>query len=264
MTSSTPFAALHASGTFVIPNPRDVGEARLLEGMGFPALATTSAGFAATLGRADQSVTLDELVAHVGALTGAVEVPVSVDAENGFADDPAQVARTVLRLAEAGAAGVSVEDHDPVAGTLYPAGLALERVQAAAEAARTAGVVLTARSEGLLRGTADLDETLARLRSFEGAGAGCLYAPGPRDLATIATLVGALTTGINVLAWPGGPSVDELAGVGVRRVSVGSWFSTAASAAVVGLARTLADGGGLPEDLAGPPADLVERAWRRR
>jgi 2-methylisocitrate lyase-like PEP mutase family enzyme len=258
------FSDLHESGTFVIPNPRDAGEARLLEAMGFRALATTSAGFAATLGRTDQSVTLDELLAHTAALTAAVEVPVSVDAENGFADAPDEVARTVHRLVDAGASGVSIEDYDPRAQALYPADLALERVQAAAEAARSAGVVLTARSEGLLHRIADLDETVARLRAYDDAGAGCLYAPGPRDLPTIRTIVGSVSSGVNVLAWPGGPTVDELAEAGVRRISVGSWLSNAASAAVVDLAAGLAGGGGLPADLPGPPDDLVDRAWRGR
>ena len=258
------FHELHAAGSFVIPNPRDAGEARLFEAMGFVALATTSAGFAATLGRRDQSVTLDELLAHVEALTAAVDIPVSVDAEAGFADDAAGVARTVRRLADAGAAGVSIEDYDQATGALFPAEVALDRLQAAASVAVDTGVVITARSEGLLHGIADVDETVARLRSFEGRGVGCLYAPGPRDLPTVRTIAESVGTGVNVLAWPGGPTVDQLVGVGVRRVSVGSWLSAAASATVVSLAGVLAGGGGLPDDLAGPPPELVERAWRPR
>ncbi|WP_340540932.1 isocitrate lyase/PEP mutase family protein [Nocardioides sp. GXZ039] len=181
----TRFAELHAAGTFVLPNPRDVGEARLFEAMGFAAVATTSAGFAATLGRRDQSVTLDEVVRHVEELTSAVAVPVGVDAENGYADSPEDVARTVRRLADAGAAGVSIEDFDPRTKALYDAALATERVQAAAEAAHAHDVVLTARCEALLYGLADVGETLARLVAYRDAGAGCLYAPGPRDLPTI-------------------------------------------------------------------------------
>ncbi|WP_052460815.1 isocitrate lyase/PEP mutase family protein [Microbacterium gorillae] len=257
------FRDLHRTGTFVLPNPRDAGEARLFEALGFAAVATTSAGFAATLGRRDQSVTRDELVQHVTDLVAAVHVPVAVDAENGYADDPAGVAATVRALAEVGAAGVSIEDYDPKARGLYDALLARDRVSAAAEAAQASGIVVTARSEGLLYGLAGVDETLGRLQAFAEAGADCLYAPGPRDLPTIERLVAYAGGPVNVLAFPGGPSVDELRDVGVRRVSVGSWFSTAATAVVADLARTLLRGGGVPDDLPRPPADLIERAWGR-
>lgn len=255
------FADLHRTGTFVLPNPRDVGEARLFEALGFAAVATTSAGFAATLGRRDQSITLAEVVRHVGDLVGAVGVPVAVDAENGYADDPEDVARTVEALADVGASGVSIEDFDPRARSLYDAPLAVERIQAASETATRHGLVLTARCEALLYGLADLDETLDRLRGYRDAGAGCLYAPGPRELPTIERIVRETGAAVNVLAFPGGPSVDELRSAGVRRVSVGSWFSTAATAVVADLAQGLFDGGGLPSDLPTPPDGLLERAW---
>lgn len=262
MTPSV-FADLHASGTFVLPNPRDIGEARLLVAMGFPAVATTSAGFAATLGRPDQSITFEEVLGHVEAMTASVEVPVSVDAEHGYADAPEAVAETVRMLADVGAAGVSIEDWNPVTGALYQPELAADRIEAAANVAAEHDLVLTARCEALLYDVADLAETVRRLQAYAAAGAGCLYAPGPRDLPTIRRLVSAADVAVNVLAWPGGPTVDELAAAGVRRVSLGSWLSRAAAAAVVGVARSLADGGGLPADHPTPPADLLERAWVR-
>jgi 2-methylisocitrate lyase-like PEP mutase family enzyme len=243
------FRQLHDSGTFVIPNPWDVPSARLLEHLGFRALATTSSGFAATLGRPDQHVTRDELLAHVATLTAAVGVPVSVDAESGYAADPAGVARTVRLLADAGAAGVSIEDYDPASAGVLPVDVAAERVAAAAHV----DVVLTARAENHLygagdhgtgdHGTGDLDDTIARLIAYRQAGATCLYAPGLRDLDDIARLVREGGAPVNVLALRDGPPVPALASVGVRRVSTGGSLAWAAYGALVTAATELRDAG---------------------
>jgi len=237
------FRALHASGTFLLPNPWDVGSARLLESLGFPALATTSSGLAASLGKTDQQVTRDELVTHVAALTAAVGIPVSVDAEHGFADTPAGLARTVDLLAEAGAAGMSIEDYDPVARRLEPLARGAERVAAAAQACARHGVVLTARAENHLYGHDDLDDTIARLRAYREAGADVVYAPGVRTPAEIARLVESVPAPLNVLAVAGAPGVPELARLGVRRVSTGGALAWAAYGALRDAARELLEAG---------------------
>ena len=237
------FRALHDAGTFLLPNPWDAGSARLLAGLGFPALATTSSGLAASLGKRDQQVTRDELVAHVAALTAAVRIPVNVDAERCYADTPAGIAETVDLLAGAGAAGISIEDYDPGPGRVETAGVAAERVAAAAEACARHGVVLTARAENHLYGNDDLDDTVARLRAYREAGADVVYAPGLRAPADIARLVESVATPVNVLAVAGGPSVPELAGLGVRRVSTGGALAWAAYGALRDAARELRDSG---------------------
>src|SRR5207237_1236670 len=175
------FRALHEGEPFVIPNPWDAGSARVLAALGFRALATTSSGFAFTLGRRDGDVTLDEVVGHTAAIDRATELPVSVDLENGHGPGPEDVARAVLRVAEVGAVGASIEDYDP-AGSLYGLEHAVERVAAAVEAARRLPFpfVLTARAENHIRGNPDLDDTIARLQAYERAGADVLYAPGLR------------------------------------------------------------------------------------
>jgi 2-methylisocitrate lyase-like PEP mutase family enzyme len=240
---SEAFRRLHESGTFVIPNPWDVPSARLLQHLGFPALATTSSGFAATLGRADQHVTRDELVAHVAALTEAVSIPVSVDAERGYATDPAGVAETVRLLAGAGASGVSIEDYDPGSESIYPVEVAAERIAAAAAECDRHGVLLTGRAENHLYGAAGLDDTIARLIAYRDAGAGCLYAPGLSDLGDIERVVREVGAPVNVLALRGGPSVAELAAAGVRRVSTGGSLAWAAYGALVEAATELRDHG---------------------
>ncbi|MFI7600302.1 isocitrate lyase/phosphoenolpyruvate mutase family protein [Actinoplanes sp. NPDC049681] len=237
------FRRLHSAGTFVIPNPWDVPSARLLEHLGFPALATTSSGFAASLGRADQHVTLDELVAHVAALTAAVTVPVSVDAERGYADDPAGVAETVRMLADAGASGVSIEDYDPGAGRVEPVGVAVERIAAAASVCDRYGIVLTGRAENHLYGIEDLPDTIARLSAYRDAGAACVYAPGLTDLSDIARVVGEVGGAVNVLALRHGPAVPQLAEAGVRRVSTGGSLAWAAYGALVRAAEELRESG---------------------
>jgi len=233
------FRALHERGTFVLPNPWDVGSARLLESLGAVALATTSSGFAASLGRPDQRVTRDELVAHVAALTAAVRVPVAVDAERGYAADPQGVAETVELLAAAGAAGVSLEDYDPATDRIDDVEAAVERVAAAAAVCDRYGMVLTGRCENLLYGVDDLDDTIARLRAYRDAGATAVHAPGLVALPDIARVVTEVGVPVNVLALRAGPSVPQLAGVGVRRVSVGGALTWAAYGALVEAAREL-------------------------
>ena len=239
------FRELHArDGIFVMPNPWDAGSARLLATCGFPALATTSAGFAWTLGRDDQAVTLAELVDHVERVAAATDLPLNVDSERLFADDPAGVAQTVRLLGEAGAAGCSIEDYDPATGAIDPIECAAERVAAAAAAAHEGDpMVLTARAENLLYGHDDLDDTIARLVAYRDAGADCLYAPGLVRAEDIRTVVEAVAAPVNVLALPPGPPVAELAALGVRRVSTGSLLASAAYAAMLAGARELRDAG---------------------
>lgn len=233
------FRTLHDDGFFVMPNPWDVGSAVRLEKLGFSALATTSSGHAASLGRKDQQVDLDELVAHVVALVAAVDVPINVDSERLFADTPDGVAVNVGLLVDAGAAGMSIEDYDPATGAIDDRGVATERVAAAAEAARARGAVLTARAENHLHGVDDLDDTIARLRSYRQAGAEVVYAPGLTDAAAITRVVEEVGGPVNVLLMPSGPPPAELAGLGVRRASTGGRLSGLAYRAMEDAAREL-------------------------
>jgi 2-methylisocitrate lyase-like PEP mutase family enzyme len=241
------FLALHReTGPLLMPNPWDVGSARLLESLGFAALATTSSGFAASLGRMDGSVTRDEAVAHGGAIASAVGVPVSADLENCFADDPAGVAATVRMALEAGLSGCSVEDYttkpeDPI----YELGLARERVAAAAEVAHGGPVhlVLTARAEGHLHGHNDLDATIARLQAYQESGADVLFAPGVWDLDDTRRVISSVDLPVNVLVRAGSPVVSELAAAGVARISVGGGFAWAAIAGLVEAGRELLETG---------------------
>jgi 2-methylisocitrate lyase-like PEP mutase family enzyme len=233
------FRALHHEGLFVMPNPMDVGSARLLASMGFPALATTSSGHAASLGRADHGVRRDELLEHVSALAAAVDVPLNVDSERCFGDDPAGVAETVALLAEAGASGCSIEDFDPATGSIDPLEISVPRVAAAARAAREHGVVLTARAENHLHGVDDLDDTIARLRAYRDAGAEVVFAPGLVDSRQIRRLVQAVAVPVNVIAVRHGPSIPELATLGVRRVSTGGSLARAAYGAIASAADEL-------------------------
>ena len=237
------FSELHAVGTFVMPNPWDVGSARLLEALGFPALATTSSGLAASLGRLDQQVTLDELLAHVVTLVDAIGIPLNVDAERLYADEPEGVAETARLLAGTGAAGFSIEDYDPGRRRIDPLDEAVARVAAAAEVARAHGLVLTARAENHLYGAGDLDDTIQRLQAYRAAGAHVVYAPGLADLAEIARVVREAGLPVNVLALRGGPAVRELASVGVRRVSTGGALAWAAYGALVAAGRELLESG---------------------
>jgi 2-methylisocitrate lyase-like PEP mutase family enzyme len=241
------FLDLHRPGNpLLLPNPWDQGSAKLLASLGFRALATTSSGFAATLGRLDGSVSRDEALAHAAAIVVATELPVSADLENCFADDPGGVARTVTLAAETGLAGCSVEDFtgdddEPV----YDIALAAERVAAAAEAAHAgpARLVLTARAENYLHGRPDLADTITRLQAYQAAGADVLYAPGLTSLADIRQVVTAVDRPVNVLAMSGAPPVSELAEAGVSRVSVGGAFAFAALGALAAAATELRDKG---------------------
>jgi 2-methylisocitrate lyase-like PEP mutase family enzyme len=236
----------HHERPLLLPNPWDRGSAVLLASLGFSALATTSSGFAATLGRPDGSVTRQEAIAHAAQIVQATDLPVTADLENGFADDPAGVAETVRLAAEVGLAGCSVEDFTGHQGEpIYDAGLATARVEAAAEAAHRgpARLVLTARAENHLYGRPDLADTIGRLQAYQQAGADVLYAPGLTRLEDISQVVGSVDRPVNVLARPGVPTVAELAKAGARRVSVGGGFAFAALGAVVEAARELLEDG---------------------
>lgn len=240
------FAQLHESGTFLIPNPWDVGSAKLLAHAGFDALATTSAGFAWTLGRDDYGITRDDLVPHVEAVASAVEVPISVDAERCFGDDPEGVAETVRLLHEAGAAGCSIEDWDTATDAPDPVDVAAERVAAAAEAAHADpddALVLTARCEHFVRGIDDLDDAIARLVRYRDAGADCLYAPGLRTAEQVRAVVDAVQAPVNVLATRVDATVAEVAEAGARRISVGGFFASIAYGSMLRAAEELRDRG---------------------
>lgn len=233
------FLELHRKGSpLLLANAWDTGSARLLASLGFEALATTSLGHAGTLGRRDGCVTRDEALAHAREIAAATPLPVSADLERCFAVSPEGVAETLRLAARTGIAGASVEDStDDASSPIHPIELATERVVAAVEAARAGGLVLTARSENYLQGRRDLADTIARLQAFEAAGADVLYAPALSDLGEIATLVKSVGAPVNVLCMPNGPTVPELASVGVARISVGSTFYTAAMGALVEAAR---------------------------
>jgi len=222
-----------------MPNPHDIGSARLLAALGFEALATTSAGHAGTLGRLDMQVTRDELLQHVAAMTAAVDTPFNVDSERCFSEELSGVADTVAALAQAGAAGCSIEDWNPATNAIDEFDRAVARVQAAAEAASKSGVLLTGRCENHLHGINDLDDTIRRLCAYRDAGAQAVYAPGLTDLGQIERVVTAVGVPVNVLLMPGGPTVAQLANLGVRRVSVGSTLARIAHGAVVRAAQQL-------------------------
>ena len=237
------FRALHEGAPFVIPNPWDVGSARVLEALGFEALATTSSGFAFTLGRLDGGATLDDVVRHVDALSRATDLPVSVDLENGYEASPQAAAQAILRVVEAGAVGGSIEDYDP-SGRLYDREEAAERIAAAVEAARGVGFpfVLTARAENHIRGNPDLGDTIARLQAYEASGADVLYAPGLRTTSEIREVCEALTHPVNVLAL-GGLSLSEMTEAGARRISVGGGLTWVAISAFADAARAIREDG---------------------
>jgi 2-methylisocitrate lyase-like PEP mutase family enzyme len=231
------FLALHhGPAVLLLPNPWDVGSAMLLASLGFDALATTSSGFAATMGRGDGQVTRDEAMAHAAAIVAATDLPVSADLENGFADAPGAVAETVTAALDAGLAGCSIEDATGREDApIYDLALATERVAAAAERAHAGPVhlVLTARAENHLHGRPDLDDTIRRLQAYGQAGADVLYAPGLTEIADIALVVRSVERPVNILALAGAPPIAEMAGAGVARVSIGGAFAFAALGAVV-------------------------------
>jgi 2-methylisocitrate lyase-like PEP mutase family enzyme len=241
------FRKLHEAGCFVIPNPWDLGTARALVQMGFQALATTSAGLAWSLGRADNHVPMAGVLAHLKNIASGVDVPVNADFEGGFAVDPETVASNVAAAAATGIAGLSIEDStgDPSA-PLHEFALAVDRIRAARRAIDATGtdVLLTARSEGFIAGRPDLAETIRRLTAFAEAGADCLYAPGLRTLDEVDAVVRAVSPKpVNVLASAGFGSVRQLAGLGVRRISVGGALARAAWTAFLQAANEIADRG---------------------
>ena len=257
------FRELHARNElFVMPNPWDVGSARLLAALGFEALATTSAGFAWTLGKLDTTVTRDELVEHVARIAAATPLPLNVDSERCYPNDAGGVAETVRLLAEAGAAGCSIEDYNPGTGGMDEIGIAAERVAEAVEAAHalSSPMVLTARAENHLHEVDNVDDTIARLLAYRDAGADCVYAPWLSDLADITRVVEEIDLPVNVLATPGTPSVPELAAAGVRRISTGSLLASAGYGALVAGARELAGPGTSRYAEAGVPRDLLGEA----
>lgn len=241
------FRRLHESGCFVIPNPWDLGSARLLVQLGFPALATTSSGFAWSLGRSDHGISLEETLTHLRSVSHAVQVPVNADFAGGFATAPEAVGGNVAAAAATGVAGLSIEDSTGDASSpLLDFTLAVERIQAARGAidASGTGILLTGRSEGFLVGRPDLDETIRRLTAFAEAGADCLYAPGLRTIADITAVVEAVAPKpVNVLVGGDFTTVAELAGAGVRRISVGGALARAAWAGFLDAAREIAEQG---------------------
>lgn len=243
------FRQLHESGCFVLPNPWDVGSARLLVRLGFPALATTSSGFAWTTGRRDNHVPLDEALAHFRAIAQAVDVPVNADFEGGFAIEPEGVAKNVTIAAATGVAGLSIEDSTgDKENPLFDFDLAVRRIEASRAAIdrSRSGVLLTARSEGFLVGQPDLGETIRRLQAFSAAGADCLYAPGLRNLSDVKTVVDAIAPKpFNLLATPftNGTTVAEIAAAGVRRISVGGALARTAWTGFLAAAKEIVEQG---------------------
>ena len=237
------FRALHAAEPFVIPNPWDAGSARILEALGFRALATTSSGFAFTLGRRDGEATLDEVVEHTAALDLATTLPLSVDLENGYGAATRDVARAVERVAGAGAVGCSIEDYDPSEG-IYDIDHATERVAAAVDAAHALSYpfMLTARCENHIRGNPDLDDTIGRLLAYERVGADVLYAPGLATVEEISAVCGAVSQPVNVLARPD-LSLREVVDAGAQRISVGGALTWVAAAAMASAATAIRDRG---------------------
>jgi 2-methylisocitrate lyase-like PEP mutase family enzyme len=241
--TGTEFKALHEGEPFILANAWDAGSAKVLAGLGFKALATTSAGFAYTLGRPDGAVTLDEVVQHVAALAEATALPLSVDLENGYGPEPEDAARAIARVAEAGAVGGSIEDYDPE-GHIYELEHATERMAAAVEAARALDFpfTLTARAENHFRGNPDLDDTIARLQAYERAGADVVYAPGLRELEQIKAIADATSKPVNVLATPS-VSMTEIVEAGGQRISLGSWLGFVGVGAIVEAAERMRDAG---------------------
>jgi methylisocitrate lyase len=241
------FRQLHQSGCFVIPNPWDLGSARLLTQLGFPALATTSSGFAWSMGRRDNHVSLEETLGHLRSIAHGVTVPVNADFEGGFATAPDAVAGNVTAATRTGIAGLSIEDStaDP-SSPLFDFTLSVERIRAARRAIDDSGssVLLTARSEGFIVGRPDLAETLRRLSAYADAGADCLYAPGIRGVADISAVVSAVAPkAVNVLVGSDFATVPQLAELGVRRISVGGALARAALTGFLAAAREIAEQG---------------------
>ena len=240
------FRELHRAGCFAIPNPWDIGSARYLQHLGFQAIATTSAGFAFSRGLADNAVPLDLMLAHIRELVGAVDLPVNADFENGYADEPKQVAANVRLCVETGVAGLSIEDStDRKEQSLYEITHAAERIRAAREAIADSSVMLVGRCESFLLGNADIDEVIRRLTSYSAAGADCLYAPGICTREQISAVVAAVAPKpVNLLiSAPGGLTMSDAAELGVRRVSVGGALARTAWSGFMRAAQELAQQG---------------------
>jgi methylisocitrate lyase len=264
---SDAFHRLHQSGCFMIPNPWDAGSARTLEQLGFKALATTSSGFAWTLGRPDNHVTLEETLAHLRLVAHAVDIPVNADFEGGFATDPETVAANVLAATATGVAGLSIEDSTGnAANPLFEFALSVERIRAARKAidASGTGVLLTGRSEGFIVGRPDIGETIRRLTAYADAGADCLYAPGIRTTADIAAVVQAVSPkAVNVLVGGDFTTVAELAKLGVRRISVGGALARAAWTGFLQAAREIAEQGTFKGLARATPFDEINESFSR-
>jgi 2-methylisocitrate lyase-like PEP mutase family enzyme len=249
------FRALHAGEPFVIPNPWDAGSARVLAALGFKALATTSSGFAFTLGRLDGGATLDEVAEHVALLARTTDLPVSVDLENGYGAKPESAAHAIARVADAGAVGGSIEDYDP-SGRIYELEHAAERVAAAVESARRLPFpfVLTARAENHIRGNPDVENTIARLQAYERAGADVLYAPGLRTPEEMRAVCAAVSKPVNVLAVPT-LSFAQIVDAGAQRISVGGALTWVAAKALADAATAIRDRGDFSALAARVPLD---------
>jgi 2-methylisocitrate lyase-like PEP mutase family enzyme len=259
------FRKLHESGCFVLPNPWDVGSAKALAHLGFKAIASTSAGFAWSIGKADNRVTLEDVLAHLTALCEAVDLPVNADFEGGFAHKPEKVAANVARAVKTGVAGLSIEDSTGDAEKpLYERAFAIERIKAARAAidADHSGVMLTGRCEGFLVGQPDLDMVIDRLRAYSEAGADCLYAPGIRTKEQIAAVVKAVAPKpVNLLqGWPG-LGVTEVADLGVRRISVGGSLARTAWSGFMRAAREIAEQGTFAELGNGHPGGELNKMF---
>jgi 2-methylisocitrate lyase-like PEP mutase family enzyme len=263
------FTALHQrEGAFLIPNPWDAGSARLLEGFGFEALATTSSGFAYSLGRLDGQVSLEETMAHCRALCDATDLPVSVDLENGYGDDPEAAAKAIALAARAGVVGGSIEDYSGKdSGAIYDFPLAVERVTAAVEAARALPFpfTLTARAENLIRGRDDLDDTIRRLQAFERAGADVLYAPGLTTLDQVRRVTGSVGKPVNVLGpLVEGATLEKLARAGAKRVSIGGALARAALLPLLDAAAEMHEHGSFAWTSKLAPSATIERLFLQR
>lgn len=265
------FRRLHEDGCFVLPNPWDVGSARMLQRLGFAALASTSTGYAWSTGRPDYGVSRDDVLAHLTALSASVDIPVNADFESGFASAPEGIAESVTLAVETGVSGLSIEDRDVDAiETLYDPAFAVERISAARRAIDRAGgdVILVARTELLFVEPGAVKAAIDRLVAFAAAGADCLYAPGVRDPKDIAAMVRAVSPKpLNVLVMGAGPSVAELADLGVRRISVGGALARVAWTAMIGAARQMKAGsfaglaGAMPgRELDAAFAEFIDRA----
>lgn len=259
------FRKLHESGCFVIPNPFDVGTAKALQHLGFKAIASTSAGFAWTIGKADNRVSVDDVLTHLGAISAAVDIPVNADFEGGFAVEPEGVAINVARAVKAGVAGLSIEDSTgDKAKPLYERSLAIARIEAARRAidADQSGVLLTGRCEAFLWGQADLDLVIDRLKAYADAGADCLYAPGLKTREDIAAVVKAVhPKSVNLLIGASGLSRTEAEDLGVRRISVGGMLARNAWAGFMKAAREMAEKGAFTELANGYPGGELNKVF---